>query len=141
MAFADAQGMPCYLTGSTDEGVLRIIYFPSGARPALAKSGTIEAIGIDGQVESFSWATAGVTTQAEMLQSLTEQFGKPTSFHKTKHGRDEYYTVMWLRPNYRVSFRTGALGPGFGYVEIATPKGHARNERLQRKLRETKSPS
>lgn len=134
-AFADARGKPCYVTGSTGDGVLRVIYFPAKDRPALAKSGTIDAIEIDGRIEAISWATEGVTTQNEVLSGLTEKFGTPTELQTFGRGDDRSYVAKWIHPDYRVMFRSGVSGPKTsasrsGYVEITTPVGWRRNERL-----------
>lgn len=104
------------------------VRFPPLELPVYVRDSSVLAEVIDGQVESLTFYTTGVTNQGQVLDELIAKFGKPTSSStrpmQTRGGaKFDSAVAIWSLPGVGVSF-AGTIGSvDRGVVIISTPKG------------------
>jgi len=115
------------------------IKFPLKDRPQIVSGLSLIGTVMDGRLEGIGFNTLGVSNADDVLQKLTEKYGKPTSSepYEVQNGFGAKFTsvrALWSFSNLVVIFKGVSSNLDSGLVIIETPKCNAWREQKLKEL-------
>ena len=128
-----------------------LIKFPVTEAPPVMSGGAAVGLVMDGNLEGVAFNTRGVDSQDQVLDVLTQKFGKPTSrvpkqVQNTLGANFDVLDARWTLPQVEILFRSVTSRVDTGLLNIDTRKGsdyrkHRLHEPAKDGQREPPGPS
>jgi hypothetical protein len=121
------------------------LMFPVREIPDVVAGLDVQALVIDGRLESVAFSTLGITNQERILGKLKEKYGEPTLLQPEKvqnrmGAQYETFTATWKFPNLNITFEGVQSTLDNGVVRIDTDKGREHRENILNQLRKDARP-
>jgi hypothetical protein len=115
------------------------IKFPFGDRPQIVSGLSLIGQVMDGKLEGIGFNTLGLTNADDVLQKLTEKYGKPSSSapYEVQNRMGAKFTsvlAVWNFSNLVVAFNGVSSSLDSGLVTIDTPRCKAAREQKLKEL-------